>query len=179
MSDFKMNEVMSFAFKKHHGQCRPNKNQEPKSIHLTQVAQLVKKSGGSKLAIAAGYLHDTVEDTDTTIEEIFENFGIGVAKLVAELTDPLDFLEMELTQRKQKQSERIKFADQNTKLVKVADQLSNIISVYNDPPTEWDNKKCLEYIIGAKKIVDACSGVNSYLEAEFNKIYDLSITLYT
>ena len=85
---------------------------------------------------------------------------------------------MNLSVRKQKQAERIKFAHQDTKLVKIADQISNIYSVLKDPPVDWDKEKCLEYILGAKKIVDACSGCNTYLEENFLKIYRLGVNKY-
>lgn len=179
MIDIVLKEVSSFAFKKHYGQIRPNKKKEPKTVHINQVAALVKKAQGSLNAIAAAYLHDTVEDTDTTLEEICENFGNEVTILVNELTDPLEFKAMELSIRKQKQADRIQIAHNDTKIVKIADQISNVASVYTDPPINWDNETCLKYAMGAKKIVNCCTGANQYLEDKFNIIYMLCITKYS
>lgn len=173
-----LDEVRNFAFQKHDGQTRPNKAKELKTVHLAEVASLVKKANGNIFAISAAYLHDTLEDTDTTMQEIIDNFGIEVGLLVKELTDPDEFYSMPLSLRKEKQAERIKNYHEDTKLVKIADQISNCSSVLNDPPTDWDSAKCLEYIIGAKKIVDACSGCNLYLENNFMEVYILGLDKY-
>ena len=179
MTDIVLKDVSSFAFKKHYGQVRPNKKKEPKTIHINQVAALVKKAKGSSIAIAAAYLHDTVEDTDTTLEEIREIFGDEVCILVNELTDPPEFESMELSIRKQKQADRIQNAHNDTKVVKIAEQISNVASVYTDPPVDWDSETCLKYAMGAKKIVDCCRGANQYLEDKFNIICMLCITKYS
>lgn len=171
-------EVKDFSFEKHKGQIRPNKSKEPKIIHISEVANWVKKAGGSDIEIAAAYLHDTIEDTNTTLEEIIASFGNEVASLVSQLTDPIEFVNMEINMRKQLQAKKIKHCDSKTKLVKIADQISNVYSVYRDPPTDWNNEICLDYIIGAKKIVDACNGCNQYLENEFDKIYKLATKKY-
>lgn len=174
-----INEVFEYSFKKHKGQVRPNTKREPKIIHIAQVAMLVKNAGGSIEAIAAAYLHDIIEDTDTTLKEIEVKFGKKVALLVYELTDPPDFKAMPLKIRKQKQADKMQFTQFDTKLIKIADQISNINSVLIDPPLDWNNTTCLEYINGAKKIVDACLKTNEFLEKKFMKIYDLAITKYS
>ncbi len=173
-----IDDVRKFAFKKHEGQIRPNIKKEPKTIHLSEVADLVKKANGNIFAIASAYLHDTVEDTQTSIQEIIDRFGPQVGMLVDELTDPEDFYALPLAVRKEKQTQKIKSSHNDTKLVKMADQISNCQSVLTDPPIDWDNEKCLNYIIGAKKIVDACTGTNSYLEAEFMNVYLLGVKKY-
>ena len=171
-------EVIDFAFKKHAGQKRPNKTRELKTIHLTEVAKWVEQANGNIFAIAAAYLHDTVEDTQTTTQEIIDTFGSQVGLLVEELTDPDEFYSLALSIRKEKQAQRIQKSHSSTKLVKIADQISNCYSVLNDPPTDWDNAKCLDYITGAKKIVDACSGTNEYLEHNFMTVYNLGLEKY-
>lgn len=178
MTNINLEDIRLFSFKKHKGQVRPNQQQEPKTVHIAQVAYFVKKAQGSDIAIAAAYLHDTIEDTDTTIQEVIDLFGKEIGRLVDDLTDPPDFVDMPLIERKTKQAQRILLASQESKLVKIADQLSNIISVYNDPPLDWDYHKCLEYIQGAKKIVDVCQGVNKYLEKEFLHHYQLGVEKY-
>lgn len=178
MENIDIKLVKDFAFKKHIGQVRPNTNKEPKTIHLSEVAHLVKKAGGNNIEIAAAFLHDTVEDTNTTIDEIKENFNSIVAEIVEELTDPPEFVNLELSIRKQKQADRIKNYHKSTKLVKIADQISNVKSVYNDPPIDWDNQQCLNYAQGAYKLVQNCIGTNNFLEKEFLKIYYLCLEKY-
>jgi guanosine-3',5'-bis(diphosphate) 3'-pyrophosphohydrolase len=57
-------------------------------VHLDAVVRILKSFGNSEPAVlAAGYLHDTVEDTNTTIQELYEEFGEEVAELVYWLTD--------------------------------------------------------------------------------------------
>lgn len=80
-----------FATAKHKGQFRKFGN-EPYINHPLAVsnivADLVAKRGGDYVMEAAAILHDTLEDTDTSLEEIEKLFGVDVAKLVSELTTP-------------------------------------------------------------------------------------------
>jgi len=62
-------------------------NNEPYHVHLSAVAKLVVSVTDDKEVIAAAWLHDTVEDTQATLEDIEETFGMPVAELVEELTD--------------------------------------------------------------------------------------------
>ena len=79
-----------FATVKHKGQLR--KDGEPYITHPIRVANIIKdiKPGSKRLdaLIAAGYLHDTLEDTDTTLTELEQLFGVGVARMVLELSIP-------------------------------------------------------------------------------------------
>ena len=60
---------------------------DPYIVHPVSVASIVAAAGGSEVMIAAAFLHDVVEDTPVTIEEVEAEFGSEVARLVAELTD--------------------------------------------------------------------------------------------
>ncbi|BAZ09379.1 (p)ppGpp synthetase I, SpoT/RelA [Calothrix sp. NIES-4071] len=73
-----------FAYDLHDGQLR--KSGEPYICHPVAVAGLLRDLGGSPAMIAAGFLHDVVEDTDVTIEEIEERFGAEVRRLVEGVT---------------------------------------------------------------------------------------------
>lgn len=87
--------ALEFATKKHEGQFRKGKNKRPYIEHPIMVAGLIEKYKGNSHAIdelkAASYLHDTLEDTDTTFEELVKKFGIQVASLVVELTNIDEF----------------------------------------------------------------------------------------
>ncbi|MBE9007437.1 bifunctional (p)ppGpp synthetase/guanosine-3',5'-bis(diphosphate) 3'-pyrophosphohydrolase [Fortiea sp. LEGE XX443] len=76
--------AFTFAYQLHHGQFR--KSGEPYIYHPVAVAGLLRDLGGSSAMIAAGFLHDVVEDTDVTIEEIEELFGSEVRLLVEGVT---------------------------------------------------------------------------------------------
>ena len=79
----------------------------PQAEHLQEVADLVWISGGTEDETAAAFLHDSVEDTTTTLEYIKEHFGDNVAKIVDGLTDPEHFEGMPLPKRKRLQAERL------------------------------------------------------------------------
>ena len=167
----KIEESRNLAIARHAGQCRPNHSREPKINHIEEVAQLVKESGGNQDEVAAAWLHDIIEDTNTTIEEIDELFGLEIAQLVDGLTDPPEFSSLPLDVRKHQQAQRLLSKSKGVRRVKLCDQISNVHSVINDPPLDWDNQKCLAYIEGAKKITDVCYGVSDYLDALFKEIY--------
>ena len=77
-----------FARSRHAGQFRKGDAQEPYIVHVEEVAELVTAWGGSESAIAAAWLHDTVEDCPpTSFAEIEQEFGSEVAGIVREMTD--------------------------------------------------------------------------------------------
>jgi hypothetical protein len=73
-------DAIAFAAQAHLGQLA--RLSEPYVFHPLRVMMLVKEAGGSEVELAAAALHDVVEDTDTTIEEIAQLFGPEVAGLV-------------------------------------------------------------------------------------------------
>ena len=77
-----IHKAIEFAAKKHRNQTRKGSD-TPYIIHPVEVMLFLKESGCSADVVAAGVLHDTLEDTDTTFEELKECFGEAVAKLVA------------------------------------------------------------------------------------------------
>lgn len=81
-------KVRRFATRAHEGQYRKYTG-TPYIVHPAAVAKTVSDLCGSKEMIAAAWLHDTVEDTDTTIQDISDNFGRTVAFYVDQLTDPV------------------------------------------------------------------------------------------
>ncbi len=167
----KIEKSKELASLRHLGQCRPNRCCELKINHIEEVAKLVEKSGGNQNEVAAAWLHDIVEDTVTTIEEIEELFGHDITQLVDGLTDPPEFSSLPLDIRKHQQAQRLLSKSKEVRRVKLCDQISNVRSVINDPPLDWDNKKCLAYIEGAKKITDVCYGISDYLDALFKEAY--------
>lgn len=164
-------KARKLAIERHAGQFRPNNTRESKIIHIAEVARLVKESGGGEVEEVSAWLHDIVEDTNTTIEEVRKLFGDEVAELVDGLSDPPEFAAMPLASRKTQQAERLAFKSNKVKYVKLCDQISNVHSVLNDPPLDWDNRKCLAYIEGAKKIAEICSGLSDHLDTLFEKYY--------
>lgn len=150
----------------------------PQIVHIQEVADLVWASGGTDDEIVAAWLHDIVEDTEVTIEDIKEIFGDDVAEIVSGLTDPLDFKGLPIEERKQKQVDRILTKSNSVKRIKLADQTSNIRFLAVDPSVSWKNDYALGYIEGAKKIIGACIGISPLIESLFEDAYKKGVERY-
>ncbi len=171
-------QAEQFARKKHCNMVRHNLAKQPIVEHLAEVVDLAKKNEASDEAIAAAWLHDVVEDTEATIEDIEAIFGDKVASYVDGLTDPKGFEKLELSIRKKKQAERIKTMPEAVRLIKLCDQISNVKSVLNDPPLDWTKEKCLTYTDGADLLVQECRGLSNVLDEEFIKLKKTSKVKY-
>ena len=75
-------KAKEFAIKAHKGQVRKNEKDKPMIMHPISVAELLEEYGYDDNVVAAGYLHDVVEDTKYTIEDIEKEFGKDIASLV-------------------------------------------------------------------------------------------------
>lgn len=166
-----------FAIGRHEGTFRLNKAREPYAVHVIEVGLLVERSGGSAEEIVVGFLHDTVEDTKTTILEIRLLFGDKVADIVDGLTDPDGFNGMPTLERKMLQAERVRGKSDSVKRCKAADGTSNMRSCAVDPPIGWNRQKCIDYSEGARLIAMECAGVSAYLDEEFRKAHAGALAL--
>jgi guanosine-3',5'-bis(diphosphate) 3'-pyrophosphohydrolase len=110
----------------------------------------------SRRCIAA-ILQDTVEDTETTFEELENLFGQDVAGIVRELTDDKSLLK---TVRKELQIEHAIHASPRAKQVKIADKICNIMDILKSPPYDWSMDRKREYFEWSDKVVAGCRGVN-------------------
>ena len=106
-----------FAIKAHMGQVRKNEPEKPMVIHPISVGGLLEEYGYDDLVVAAGYLHDVVEDTKYTIDDIETEFGKEVASLVMSASEPDKSLPWE--ERKQHAIELTKNLPLRNKLVKI------------------------------------------------------------
>src|SRR5258708_29475523 len=86
-----VSEAADFAARRHTGQQRKGRGNEPYVNHLAEVANLLAAAtdGADAELVAAGWLHDTIEDTETTREELEQKFSARVAALVIEVTDDM------------------------------------------------------------------------------------------
>ena len=161
-------DAYHFAAAKHVGQRRKGEAEEPYVNHLTEVADLVARAtGGAEVdVIVAAVLHDTVEDTETSFEEIADRFGKRVAGLVAEVTDDKTLLKAE---RKRLQIEHAARASQGAKIIKLADKTSNLRAMAFSPPKGWPAARRAEYLDWARQVVAGCRGANAWLEDQFDQ----------
>jgi len=163
-------KALNFAAYKHTDQRRKGERAEPYVNHLAEVADLiVTHTGGTNTeAVVAGLLHDTVEDTETTREELVREFGENIADIVMECTDDKSLPKAD---RKRLQVEHAPHKSDNAKIVKMADKISNLRAILHSPPPDWTLDRKREYFNWAKDVVDGCRGVNDGLEQEFDRTY--------
>ncbi|MFA6554746.1 MAG: HD domain-containing protein [Candidatus Paceibacterota bacterium] len=143
----------------------------PQIMHIQEVADLVWASGGSDEEITAAWLHDSVEDTQTSLNDIEKHFGKMVMSIVHGLTDLDEFKNLPLPERKRRQAERVRSESDSVRRVKIADQTSNVRFLATDPTNSMTFDECGQYIQGAKLIADECKGISPLLDKLFNEAY--------
>ena len=162
--------AMEFAAHKHTDQKRKGARAEPYVNHLVEVARLLADatSGDDPALVAAGLLHDTLEDTCTTFEELERGFGAEIAGLVQEVTDNK---KLEKAERKRLQIETAGKKSPRARLIKIGDKTSNLRSILGSPPTDWSTQRKREYFDWAAAVVARCRGINAQLEELFDRAY--------
>ena len=159
--------AMAFAARKHSSQRRKGEAAEPYVNHVVEVAELVARAtgGDDPVLVMGALLHDTVEDTGTTREELEREFGADVAALVAEVTDDKSLAKDE---RKRLQVANTPHKSPRAKMIKLADKTSNLRSILVSPPPSWDWQRRREYHDWAQRVASGCRGVNADLERWFD-----------
>ena len=159
-----VSEAYSFAAERHTDQRRKGVKEEPYINHLVEVAALVAAAteGKDHGLIAAAVLHDTLEDTKTTPEELATTFSPTIRDLVQELTDDKRLPKAE---RKARQVAGAPHLSARAKLIRIADKIANVRDVTHHPPAHWDLARRQGYLDWAEQVVAGCRGVNPRLEA--------------
>jgi guanosine-3',5'-bis(diphosphate) 3'-pyrophosphohydrolase len=163
-------KALAFAAHKHRDQRRKDAEASPYINHPIALADVLVNEGGVTdfEVLCAALLHDTVEDTATTHEELSNAFGSRIARIVAEVTDDQALPKAE---RKRLQVEHAATISREAKLVKLADKICNLRDVVERPPAKWDLQRRREYFEWAKSVVDRLRGAHPRLEAAFDDIY--------
>jgi len=163
-------KALSFAAHKHKDQRRKDVAASPYINHPISLASILcNEAHVTDVDVICGaLLHDTVEDTDTSFEEIEIEFGSNISKIVQDVTDDKS---LEKSERKRMQVEHAAHACTNAKLVKLADKISNLRDVSINPPKGWEVSRCQEYFDWAKNVIDQVRGTNIILEKQFDDIY--------
>lgn len=161
--------AVRFAAYKHRDQRRKGRDASPYINHPIEVAELIARVAevDDTAVLMAAVLHDTVEDTETTFEEIETAFGAEVRSLVAEVTDDKN---LEKPERKRLQIEHARHLSDRAKLIKIADKICNVRDVADSPPHDWSFERRAEYLEWAGRVVEGCRGVNETLERCFDEI---------
>ncbi|KAL1453382.1 hypothetical protein WDU94_007522 [Cyamophila willieti] len=171
-SDAIMNIVKAtdFASHKHHYQRRKDPEGSPYIEHPVAVAHILTQLGkvSNPVVIMAALLHDTVEDTDTTFEEIDREFGPKVKSVVAELTDNKH---MTKDERKRWQILHAAESTHEAKLVKLADKLHNLRDIERSLPVNWTEERKTQYFNWARDVVAGLRGTNAPIEAALDVMF--------
>ena len=159
--------AVAFATEAHRGQVRKGADADPYISHPLAVVSILADEAQITdwVTLCAAVLHDTIEDTGTSHDDLETAFGIEVADLVAEVSDDKRLPKHE---RKEKQIAQAAHASSRAKLVKLADKIANLRDIADRPPATWSLKRKQEYFDWSKKVVDAIRGTNRMLEDAFD-----------
>ncbi len=137
---------------------------------VSEAADFAARRQDAEL-VAAGWLHDTIEDTATTNEELAQKFGKRVAALAVEVTDDMTLPKQE---RRQKQIVDAPRKSPGAKLIKIADKISNIRGRIVAQPDQDQRDDLIDYVGWAEKVVAGCRGVNAVLDRMFDETVKLA-----
>jgi guanosine-3',5'-bis(diphosphate) 3'-pyrophosphohydrolase len=162
--------ALDFAARKHRDQRRKGSEAPPYINHPISVARVLAEVGGviDPVTLAGALLHDTVEDTETTLEEIEAEFGAEVRRLVAEVTDDKS---LPRSERKRLQVERTPVASDRAKLVKMGDKICNLTDLVHAPPVGWSRERQVDYLNWTLQVAAGCRGVNPALDELYDRVF--------
>ena len=163
-------KAVAFAAQKHKDQRRKDEAASPYINHPVQLVDVLVHEGGvTDLAtIAAAMLHDTVEDTDASADEIEQVFGVAIRLIVEEVTDDKSLGRQAC---KQRQIDKAPFLSHEARAVKLADKICNLRDIADNPPAGWSLARRQAYFDWAKQVIDGLRGAHPALEAVFDETY--------
>jgi guanosine-3',5'-bis(diphosphate) 3'-pyrophosphohydrolase len=163
-------KAVAFAADKHRNQRRKDDEASPYINHPIALANVLANEGGvdDATVLCAAVLHDTIEDTETTVDELRALFGRKVASVVMDVTDDKS---LEKSLRKQRQVEHALHISTEAKLVKLADKISNLRDILASPPADWSAVRKQTYFEWAAQVVAGLRGVHPGLESVFDGLY--------
>ena len=169
MSALTVLRATEFAAAKHRHQRRKDHHASPYVNHPVTVALLLAEVAGvsDHEVLAAALLHDTLEDTDTTAEELESAFSPKVRALVEEVTDDKRLPKAE---RKRLQIEHATHLSPDAALIKIADKIANVLDVTHSPPSDWSLDRRLEYLDWAAAVVQGCPVASEALLGRFKEV---------
>jgi guanosine-3',5'-bis(diphosphate) 3'-pyrophosphohydrolase len=164
-------KALAFAAHKHRDQRRKDPEASPYINHPIALADVLVNEGGVTdiEVLCAALLHDTVEDTATTPQELAQAFGARVAGIVAEVTDDKSLSKAE---RKRLQLDGASLVSKDAQQLKIADKLCNLREILSSPPADWPLFRKRQYFDWAKAVVDQVRESNPGLAAKFDAAYE-------
>ena len=164
-----LSRALHFAATKHRHQRRKDAEASPYINHPIAVLSILTEEAAvdSPEVLCAAVLHDTIEDTETSAEELRAAFGFGVLQTVLAVTDDKALPKAE---RKRQQVLRAASASHEARLVKLADKIANLRDLADHPPHGWDTARRLAYCSWAMEVIDQLRGTH----AELERLFDLA-----
>ncbi|CAN6135320.1 HD/PDEase domain [Methylophilaceae bacterium] len=162
-------KAVAFAADKHRNQRRKDLEASPYINHPIALSNVLANEGGivNTDVLCAAVLHDTIEDTETTEQELIDLFGAKITSIVMEVTDDKS-LSKEV--RKQMQIEHAAHISKEAKMVKLADKICNLRDILASPPSNWTDERKFEYFQWAENVVSGLRGTNIGMERIFDEL---------
>ncbi len=162
--------AIHFAANKHRKQRRRD-GETPYINHPIEVAKVLWSEGNVRESeiIVAAILHDTLEDTETTPEEIRTCFGKDVLAWVEEVSDDKNLPKQE---RKRLQILHAASASPGAKQIKIADKICNIRDLMNHPPLDWPLERKQQYLAWSAQVIVGLRGCNFLLETLYDQVLE-------
>src|SRR3954464_5408973 len=152
-----VSEAAELAARRHNGTARKGRGNEPYINHLAEVANLLAAAtdGADAELVGAGWVHDAIEDTETTREELAQKFSDRVASLVVECTDDMSLPKAE---RRRRQIDDAPHKSPGAKLIKIADKISNVAARVHSEPSREQRDELIDYTNWAEQVARGCRG---------------------
>jgi (p)ppGpp synthase/HD superfamily hydrolase len=161
-------DALAFSADRHRLQRRKGAAASPYINHPIEVARVLASEGGVRDigVLTAAVLHDTIEDTATTGEELAVRFGPEIALLVLEVTDDKS---LPAAERKRLQVEGAAALSPRAKLVRLSDKVCNVRDMATDAPHGWSLERRRDYLDWTERVIAGCRGINASLEAAYDQ----------
>jgi guanosine-3',5'-bis(diphosphate) 3'-pyrophosphohydrolase len=160
-----------FAADRHRKQRRKDAEASPYINHPIALADVLANEAGitDPAVICGALLHDTIEDTQTTAEELRAEFGEEITAIVLDVTDDKSIKDK--ARRKELQVEHAPHISPKAKLVKLADKICNLRDIAYSPPSNWSRERKAEYFDWAARVIAGVRGTHPQLEAIFDTAF--------
>ncbi|WP_172330218.1 HD domain-containing protein [Mangrovicoccus sp. HB161399] len=163
-----LSRALVFASRAHANQRRKGAAQEPYVNHLIEVMELVARAtdGGDVELMIAALMHDVLEDTPVTAAELTAAFGARVTRIVEDCSDDMSLPKSE---RREHRIASMPGKPADSRMVKMADVISNIRAVVISAPAGWTADRKLQYLADCRRLVEAGKGASARLEEIFRQ----------
>ncbi len=162
-------DALHFAAYQHRSQRRKGEAKTPYINHIIAVVHTLTTVGRvtDPVLLMAAALHDTIEDTETSWEDLEDRFGREVSGVVREVTDDKNLPKEE---RKRLQIVHAPHLSDRAKQLKMADKACNVRDVTDSPAVGWSLERRHDYLDWTEQSAAGCRGVNPALDTHYDQV---------